>query len=162
MTTISEDLYLIFRSFSNYSFSERLIPFSGEISEADIRRSDLVSLLIGDDLDLVVPADTNTAAGGSHVDAHGPSSLHLNLDQVGDLIKEILQRTKIINRLSIDYHFLPPVLRRITQQEVSRSLGKRHRFLQCSHQRSDSPTSCEDPQSPPQGLPTEVLKRSGC
>ena len=56
------------------------------LSDQDVGRSGLVPQLIGDDLHLVLPDDSNTTGGSSQVDADSPS-LHLDLHQIGDLIQ---------------------------------------------------------------------------
>ena len=55
-------------------------------SVPDVSRSDLVPQIVGEDLHLVVPEDSNTAVVASQVDAQSLSSLHLDFDLVGDLV----------------------------------------------------------------------------
>ena len=71
------------RLFSNHSLYA-ILP-GGMVFEGDECRSGLLPQLVGDDLHLVVPGDSNRAVGSSQVDAHSPRSLHL--DQVGGLGK---------------------------------------------------------------------------
>ena len=81
------DLYLLPGNLSNH----RLHP-GGMVSEPDVCRSDLVPQSIGDDLHVVVPDDANTAVDIAQVDANRSSSLHLDLDQIGDLVELILRQ----------------------------------------------------------------------
>ena len=63
----------------------------GMVSEGDAGRSGLLSQIIGYDLHLVAPDDSNTGVGGSQVDAYSTSVLHLELNQIGGLEMEILK-----------------------------------------------------------------------
>ena len=60
-------------------------------SEGDVRGSGLASEIIGDDLHLAIPDDSNTGVGSSQVDTQSPSSLHLDLDKIGGLVMEVLK-----------------------------------------------------------------------
>ena len=91
-STFSKDLYLFLSSLSNQRL--QVIPPGGMVSEPDVCRSDLVPQSIGDDLHVVVPDDANTAVLTAQVDANRSSSLHLDLDQIGDLVELILRHIK--------------------------------------------------------------------
>ena len=97
----AKDNYMFLSFFSNQRLNA-ILP-GGMVSEGDVSRSGLLPQLVGDDLHLLVPEDSNRGEGSSEVDAHGPSSLHLHLDQVSGLVKWYLcikkeeQKSKLIN-----------------------------------------------------------------
>ena len=91
-STFSKDFYLLLSSLSNHRL--QVIPPGGMVSEPDVCRSGLVPQSIGDDLHVVVPDDANAAVVSAQVDANRPSSLHLDLDLVGDLVELILRETE--------------------------------------------------------------------
>ena len=91
-STFSKDLYLFLSSLSNQRL--QVIPPGGMVSEPDVCRSDLVPQSIGDDLHVMVPDDANTAVVTAQVDTNRSSSLHLDLDLVGDLVELIVRQTE--------------------------------------------------------------------
>ena len=76
--------YLVLYSLSDHCFSTA--PPSRMVPEPNVGRSGLVPQLVGDDLHLVLPDDSNTTGRSSQVDADS-HSLHLDLHQIGNLIQ---------------------------------------------------------------------------
>ena len=81
----AKDNYMFLSFFSNQRLNA-ILP-GGMVSEGDVSRSGLLPQIVGDDLHLVLPEDSNGGEGSSQVEAHSPSSLHLHLHQVSGLGK---------------------------------------------------------------------------